>query len=177
MACRGEQPDVIGMDLFEAVFGGTGQVEAIGCAQYDGGRKRSIHTGEPGNDGLGKRQPSKSAQLAFTVELAKQGRQVAAINGSLSKLAMERGYCLGSPVYAAGQLIGPGERTDLFPSRVLEIQPRHVAGIKVDHPSDSFRSAEIPAVLSLPRDSFPVTASLRKAGRSTRRAKYGRSSS
>lgn len=33
MACRSEQPNVIRMDLFEPVFGRTGQVEGIGGAQ------------------------------------------------------------------------------------------------------------------------------------------------
>ena len=45
----------------------------------------------------------ESTQFAFPVELAKQSDQVAAVNGSLVKLAMERGYRLGSPMYAAGQ--------------------------------------------------------------------------
>jgi len=171
MACRTEQPNVIGVDLFEAVFGRTRQVERIGCAQEDVGRKRGVHTREPGNDRLGKSQPSKCAQFAFAVELAKQGAQVAAGNGSLSKFAMERRDGLCSSVDAADQLIRLGQRTYLFPARVLEIQARDVAGIKVDHASDSFRSSEIPTVLSVPRDSFPVEVSLRKAGRSTRRVK------
>ena len=70
MACRSEQADVIGIDSFEAVFGGARQVEGIGCAQHGSGRKRGIHTAEPGNDRLGKGQPLKSALFAFPVELA-----------------------------------------------------------------------------------------------------------
>lgn len=171
MACGSEQTGVVRIDLFEAVFGGTGQVKSIGCAQHDGSRKRRIHTREPGNDRHGERQPSKSAQFALPVELAKQGGQVAAAKGSLPELAMECSYRLSSTMYTAGHAICPGQRADLFPSRVLYIQPRHVAGIKVNHASDSSRSSEIPTVLSVPRDSFPVAASLRKAGKSIRREK------
>src|ERR1017187_2010406 len=75
----------------------------------------------------------------------------------------------------AGYAVGPGQGLDFSPTRIADVQPDQVAGIKVEHQPRASRSSEMPIVLSVPPDpSWPVSISLFASGLMyLRRAKYG----
>src|SRR5690606_32313916 len=85
--------------------------------------------------------------------------------GALAQFAMKCGHGFGLSEGGTGYVIRRGEFPHFVISRIVEIKPDQITGIEIDHRSS--RSAEMPAVASVPGESFIAW----KAGRSLRRAK------
>jgi len=167
----GEEVVVVGVNLFETVFLGAGQMDGVACTELHRLRKARVDLAHSRNHDRRERQPLEGACVTFLVKLPEQSVQIPGIEGPFPEPAVESGQGLGASEQAAGHMVRGGHLTDSPPAGIFEVQADDVAGVEVDQEARPSRSSEITCVLSVPPRNMPRRMSLRKAGETTRREK------
>jgi hypothetical protein len=169
-----EQMVVVGVDLTEAVFLGTGKVEGVGGAEEDGSRKLHCDAGGRVLQGLLEGEPLEQSRLFVGFDLPPEMQELGGIQRAFPELAVKHEGKFHPTERQAKKLILIGGTIPYrLGSLFGEINFCEIRGVKVHHQSPPLlRSSETAWVLSVPAiEIFNIRA---YSGHNTRFFHFGR---